>query len=225
MLRNRPFHCAACFVLLAAGALGHAQDKPKKEPTFALPPAPGSTPGGAPAAAPGGAPAGKPGEPAKPGAKKPDAKEEKERVPVKLDIKVSGRPEGKELDVPARYYVWTDPDGWHVRSCCKDKYFATFKGEVTLKNGGTFEKFRPIELERKGAHPDAWEVSADRTKLQFIINSSDHPDGFDFTVKGDEAAVVFDLKVAGKEQPKRIFIGHDNLHPPSAYFEFPANHR
>ena len=142
---------------------------------------------------------------------------------MKLDIKRSGRPEDKELNVSSRYYLWSDPDGWHIRSCCKDGYFATFKGEIAL-NGGTFEKFRTIELERKGKHPDAWQVSADRTKLEFVINSSDHPDGFDFTVKGKDATVTFDLKVGGKEQPKRIFIGHDNLHPPKAYFEFPAKH-
>jgi hypothetical protein len=220
MLRNQRLHCAAtCLFIMAAGTLSHAQDKPKKEPTFALPPVPGSAP------APGAAPAAKPGAPAKPDGNKNDKEPPKDRKPVKLDIKVSGRPEGKELDVSYRYYVWTDPDGWHVRSCCKDKTYATFKGEITLQNGGTFEKFRPIELERKGKHPDAWQVSEDRKKLEFIINSSDHPDGFDFTVKGDDATVVFDLKAGGKEQPKRIFIGHDNLHPPSAYFEFPANHR
>jgi hypothetical protein len=204
------------FVLTTTVVLAQGQKKPAKEPMFALP-------GGTPSVVPGAPPAAKPGaSPAAPGKKEEPPKE---RKPDKLDIKVSGRPEGKELDVPARYYVWTDPDGWHIRSCCKDKFFANFKGEITLKNGGTFEKLRPIELERKGAHPDAWELSADRTKIQFDINSSDHPDGFDFTVKGDDAAIVFDLKVANKDQPRRIFIGHDNLHPPSGYFEFPANHR
>jgi len=209
MLRNHFLNgVAVCLLVVATGASTSAQGKAKKPPTFALPPTPGAAPAAPPAAA----------------AEAP--KEAKERVPVKPDFKKSGRPEGKELDVPARYYLWTDPDGWHVRSCCKDRFFATFKGEITLTNGGTFEKFRTIELERKGKHPDAWQVSEDRTKLEFVINSSDHPDGFDFTVKGPaEATVIFDLKVGGKEQPKRIFIGHDNQHPSSAYFEFPASHR
>jgi hypothetical protein len=213
MLRNRPICRATTLLIVVAGSVAYGQGKPKNEPVFTVP-------GSAPAPA---APAGKPAAaPVKPDAKK---EEPKERKPAKLDIKVSGRPEGKELDVPARYYVWTDPDGWHIRSCCKDRYFANFKGEITLTNGGTFEKLRTIELERKGAHPDAWEISADRTKIRFDINSSDHPDGFDFTIDGDDATVIFDLKVANKEQPKRIFIGRDNLHPPSAFFSFPANHR
>lgn len=190
------------------------QPKPSSEPKFNLP---GSTPTPSPAATP--APA-----PARPADKTPEEKPAKERVPVKLDIKKFGRPEGKELDVSYRYYLWSDGDGWHLRSCCRDGYHATFKGEITLTNGGTFEKFRTIELEKKGKYPDAWQVSEDRTKLEFVINSSDHPDGFDFTVKGKDATIVFDLKAQGKEQPKRIFIGHDNLHPPSAYFEFPADH-
>ncbi|HVJ67679.1 MAG TPA: hypothetical protein VM510_06840, partial [Caulifigura sp.] len=204
-------------LIVLTSSLSHAQQKgqpkPPAAPKFALP-------GTTPAPAPGTPPA----APEKPADKKNDPKPEKERVPVKLDIKKFGRPEGKELDVSSRYYLWSDGDGWHLRSCCKDGYFATFKGEIRLTNGGTFEKFRTIELERKGQHPDAWQVSEDRTKLEFVINSSDHPDGFDFTVKGKEATVIFDLKVSGKEQPKRIFIGHDNLHPPSAYFEFPAKH-
>lgn len=226
MLWNRGFRGGVMGgLLMAACAVGHAQNKPKKEPTFVLPPAAGGVPGGTPGAAPGAAPATKPGVADQPGAKTPEEKEVKERVPVKLDIKVSGRPEGKELDVPARYYVWRDPDGWHVRSCCKDGFFDSFQGEITLKDGGKFEKFRPIELERKGKHADLWQVNQERTKLQFVMYSSDQPDGFDFTVKGDDASVVFDLKVREKDQPKRIFIGHDNLHPPSGYFEFPANHR
>lgn len=196
-----------CVLTAGASELLFGQEKPK----FALPPAPGTPPAARPAA--GSKPA---GEAAKPG-------EAKERTPVKLDIKRKGRPEGKELNVPARYYLWSDPDGWHLRSCTKDGYVAKFNGEITLK-GGTFEKFRPIELEPKGKHPDAWQVSPDRTQLKFAIQSSDHPDGFDFTVKGKDATVVFDLKVGGKEQPKRIFIGHDNLHPSSTYFEFPAKH-
>ncbi len=212
MLKNRRILCASgCLFIIAASALSNGQDKtPRKEPMFALPPARGQAPAAAPA---------------KPNGQKPAEKEKEEqpRVPVKLDIKRAGRPEGKELNVSTRYYLWSDSDGWHLRSCCKDNYFATFQGEVTLV-GGTFEKFRTIELERKGKHPDAWQVSEDRTKLQYVINSSDHPDGFDFTVKGKDAVVVFDLKIAGKSQPKRIFIGHDNLHPPSNYFEFPAKH-
>ena len=79
MLRNRPFHCAAISLfLMTAGSYCHGQ-KPKNEPTFAVP-------GSAPAPAPGGASAAKPGSPAKPDAKKPEPKEPKERKPAKLDI-------------------------------------------------------------------------------------------------------------------------------------------
>ena len=175
-------------------------------------------PSGQPASAPKSAA----GAPAKPGA--PPAKEPEERKPEQLTLKHSGRPEGKELDVSTRYYLWSDPDGWHLRSCCKDKYYATFKGVVTV-TGGKFAKFRPIELEAKGKHPDAWVVNEDRTRLEYVINSSDHPDGFDFTVAGKDAVLTFDLKVGDKERPKQIYIGHDNLHPKTSFFEVPADHK
>jgi len=215
----RAFSRVGWQLVLTAGVVAISSAAPGQEIRQSLVPTP--APGAAPAAAPA-----KPGAPAAKAAKgeKSAPTEEKERKPEKLDIKSFGRPEGKELNVSSRYYLWHDGDGWHIRSCCKDGYYATFQGEIEVK-GGTFEKLRTIELEAKGKHPDAWQLSEDRTKLKFIINSSDHPDGFDFTVKGKDATAVFDLKIGNKAQPKRIYIGHDNLHPPTAYFEFPADHR
>jgi len=234
MFRIRRSHRLQLLILalitITLGEPSRAAEKP-------APPAPGSNPAGGgnpagPYAAPGGNPAGgskAAGPYGAPGAKPsaPNAEAEKpaekevERVPVKLDIKHAGRPLGKELDVSSRYYVWSDPDGWHIRSACKSGYFAGFQGEITAING-TFEKIRPIALEAKGAHPDSWSLNPERNTLKFAMHTGDRPDGFDFTIKGKDASVTFDLKIGNKERAKQIYIGHDNLHPPKAFFEFPA---
>ncbi|QDT56526.1 hypothetical protein Pan44_45810 [Caulifigura coniformis] len=217
---------------VALGQSGRAAQKPPAvapggNPAGGNPASPYGAPGGNPAggnapAGPYAAPGSKPAAP-KEAAEKPAEKKEVERVPVKLDIKHVGRPLGKELDVSSRYYVWSDPDGWHIRSACKSGYFAGFQGEITAING-TFEKIRPIALEAKGAHPDSWLLNPERTTLKFTMHTGDKPDGFDFTIKGKDASLTFDLKIGNKERPKQIFIGYDNLHPPKSFFEFPAKH-
>ncbi len=201
---------------LAVGEPSHADNPPatSKKPTFALPSAAGQDPSAAPVAGQAAPPAATAAKP---------AEKEAERVPVKLDIKHSGRPLGKELSVSSRYYLWSDPDGWHIRSACKHGYFAGFQGEITATNG-TFEKIRPIALEVKGTHADSWSLNPERNKLTFVMHTGDKPDGFDFTIKGKDATVTFDLKIGQRANARQIYIGRDNLHPPKAFFEFPAAH-
>jgi hypothetical protein len=135
-------------------------------------------------------------------------------------LKPRGRPEGKDLDVPARYYVWTDDDGWHLRTAARR--MTRFEGVIRLKQG-SFEKLRAIGLESKGKSPDAWTVNKDRTEIKFDINTAGSFDGFDFTSKNPKDTIVgFELQVAGKSQPQKIFVGKGNAHPPEATFEFPA---
>jgi hypothetical protein len=135
-------------------------------------------------------------------------------------LKPRGRPEGKDLDVPARYYVWTDDDGWHLRTAARRT--TRFEGVIRLKQG-SFEKLRAIGLESKGKFPDSWTVNKDRTEIKFDIHTAGSFDGFDFTLKNAKEAVVgFDLQVSGKPQPQKIFVGKDNAHPKEGSFEFPA---
>jgi hypothetical protein len=135
-------------------------------------------------------------------------------------LKPRGRPEGKELDVPARYYVWTDDDGWHLRTAARR--MTRFEGVIRLKQGN-FEKLRAIGLESKGKFPDTWTVNKERTEIKFDIHTAGSFDGFDFTSKNPKETIVgFDLQVSGKPQPQKIFVGKDNDHPKEASFEFPV---
>src|SRR5687767_12196811 len=51
-------------------------------------------------------------------------------APKKLDP--WNRPEGSIVDQTARYYVWYDTKGWHIR--CTAKGLRTFHGTVRVKD-------------------------------------------------------------------------------------------
>lgn len=138
------------------------------------------------------------------------------------DISPQGKPEQKLVKVDtARYFVWQDSEGWHLRTASRG--LVKFTGSITLSSG-TFGKLRTAGLEKKGKYPDQWELNGQRNKVLFEVFTSNSFDGFDFDVRGKEAAVEFELKI-GKEarsMPKRIFIGADNAHPEQVKFSFPA---
>jgi hypothetical protein len=130
--------------------------------------------------------------------------------------------EGKLTDRPPRYYIWTDPQGWHLRSAAKEGGVIKFEGSIEL-TGGEFGKLRPVGLEAKGKFADAWRVDETRRKIDFKIFTSGAFDGFDFTIsKAKDAQVQFDMKIGPNYAPARVFIGKDNAHPKMVPFSLPA---
>jgi len=136
-------------------------------------------------------------------------------------ISPSGRFSDDLTGARARYYVWSDGDTWHLRTCSRRNVFAKFTGTVKLNNG-TFNRLRQIGLERKGRYADKWSVSQDRRTITFEIWTTSSFDGFDFDVNGADATVEFDVKIGGEARPGRIYIGNEGLHPTEAKFTFPA---
>ena len=131
-----------------------------------------------------------------------------------------GRMEGSPTDKPARYYVWHDPDGWHLRSC--SKALNRFDGSIRVSEG-TIRKYRPVGLEAKGKRPDKWGLDDGRQEIKFDIQTSNRFDGFDFSVSDPSAEIEFDLRINGKEMPGRIFVGRDGQHPAKAKFSLPGD--
>jgi hypothetical protein len=130
-----------------------------------------------------------------------------------------GRMDDHPTDKPARYYLWHDNDGWHLRSC--SRLVNTFDGKVGIEQG-TFGKLRPIGLDR-GRAADQWELNKDRNELKFALKTAQSFDGFDFTIDGADAELRFELLINGKPMPARVFVGRDGEHPREAKFVFPAN--
>jgi hypothetical protein len=143
------------------------------------------------------------------------------------EISPNGQPvdarEGKISDQPPRYYVWVDPQGWHLRCAAKKGGHVRFEGTLELSDG-EFGRLRPVGLEKKpGKVMDAWGVDATRRKLEFKIFTAGSFDGLDFTIaKAKEAQISFDLKITDKPAPGRTFIGKDSVHPAASPFSLPA---
>ena len=130
-----------------------------------------------------------------------------------------GRMEGSPTNQPARYYVWHDQDGWHVRSC--SRLVNEFQGTIRV-SGGTIRKCRPIGLDLRGKRPDRWSLSKDRREITFRTFTSTVFDGFDFSVDAPDATVEFELLINEKKMPRRIFVGRDGAHPSDVKFSFPG---
>ena len=138
---------------------------------------------------------------------------------------IQGKPEQDLVKVKnARYFVWHDSHGWHLRSAARA--LTQFSGSIRIE-GASFGKLRAIGLEAKGKNPDRWAVNADRTEIRFEIHTVRSFDGFDFDLSGGKQAarVVFDLSQGrdGRRMPKRIFLGRDGKHPQKSQFESPAH--
>jgi hypothetical protein len=128
----------------------------------------------------------------------------------------------KLVDRPARYYIWVDSQGWHLRTAAPERN-TKFSGTLELSDGA-FGKLREVGLELKSTKaPDAYRIDATRRKLEFSLTTWKGPDGLDFEItKGKDAEIAFDLKVADKPQPGRVFIGKENKSPSKSTFTLPA---
>ena len=141
------------------------------------------------------------------------------------DLSPLGKPEQNLVKVNnARYYIWHDSTGWHLRTA--SRRVANFIGSIKLE-GGSFRKLRTIGFETKGSAADCWGVNPERTELRFEIITAGSFDGFDFDIRGQDAEIVYDLKVfkTAAARADRIYIGRSGTHPKEAKFTLPADPR
>jgi hypothetical protein len=130
------------------------------------------------------------------------------------------RPEGTIVDQTARYYVWYDATGWHIR--CTAKGLRTFQGTVRAK-GTQIKSCVPVGLSdgKQKGKPDVWRVNDKRSELTFRFRTAAKSDGFDIKVEGD-GSVEFELTIDGEQKPQTIFVGEKKRHPAESPFSQPA---
>lgn len=129
------------------------------------------------------------------------------------------RPDESIVKNRARYYVWYDSSGWHVRCCAVRN--RVFNGTVTIENG-RIKACLPVGLKEK-TQKDSWTLSKDRLKVAFTFETSTKSDGVDLVVEGDEGKIKFDLAISpDKQTGAQVFIGRNQQHPPSNPFTLPA---
>jgi hypothetical protein len=144
--------------------------------------------------------------------KAPKAKAE----PVVLDP--YGRPEGSIVDQTARYYVWHDGQGWHIRTTAKGG--RNFHGAVRIHNA-TIKTYKSVGLKEKQKKQDSWRVNDTRNELTFQFLTGNLSDGLDFVLEGD-GEVEFELKIGDQKNPQAVFVGRGLQHPDTNPFRLPA---
>ena len=143
--------------------------------------------------------------PQKPGAKRPAGRKALDPI---------GRPDGQIHDQTARFYVWFDKSGWHVRTTAKQ--VRRFSGTIRLTEARV-KSCLPIGLkERQKAAADALRVKPDRSEVQFAFRSSTASDGFDLQVEsgsGDGGEIEFDLAIDDQRNARTVFVGKARQQP------------
>jgi hypothetical protein len=136
-------------------------------------------------------------------------------------IDPNGEPKGFRAGNTARYAIWHNKNGWHVRTTTA-KRERHFKGIIRIE-GGTFEKIHSHDLETEGRLRDWWKVGPQRQRVIFEFKTDRGIDGIDFRVSPSATLIHFNLHIDGKYEPELIFIGHHNHHPRSDPFNLPAH--
>ena len=131
------------------------------------------------------------------------------------------RPEGSIVNQSARFYVWYDKQGWHVRSTAK--VGRAFAGVIRLKDAKV-KSCVPIGLRdgKQRGVADTVKFNDERSNVKFSFRTGQLSDGIDLVVDGEEGQIEFELTIDGKQNPKAIFIGSGKQHPTSSPFTFPA---
>jgi len=152
-------------------------------------------------------------------AKKAKKKAASRAQPVVLDP--LDRPEGAIHDQTARYYLWYDKEGWHLRATAKGARI--FSGTIRLKDA-KIKSCVPIGLSdgKQKGFVDAIKFNDARNELKFSFRTANLSDGFDLAVDGEEGQIQFELQIDTKKNPKAIFIGRGRQNPDSNPVILPA---
>jgi hypothetical protein len=124
-----------------------------------------------------------------------------------------GRPPGFKAGAAAAYWIWLGPrGGWRVRTTTGDSSHV-FRGHVRALTGppAVISSVQPTRTEFSDR---IWKT---QTGWAFSFKTSGHADGFSFLTR-EPVCVVFDLQLDGGPEPKRVFVGREQVEPQSGFF-------
>lgn len=137
-------------------------------------------------------------------------------------VNAIGEPKGFKAGESARYALWHDKKGWHLRTTTA-KTEHHFVGSIHVEGGGHIEKVHSFHLEASGELQDHWKLDNDRKRLHFNFKTDKGVDGIAFHLTKEAKHVRFNLHIDGKHHAERIFVGHGNHHPQTDPFTLPAH--
>jgi hypothetical protein len=109
------------------------------------------------------------------------------------------------------YYVWNDPDGWHIRWTTRgDRH--VFAG--TLKCDGVFEDFEAVSAEGRDFIK---KISLDTLRFDTVVKGG--ADGMNFRLSPSTKTLTFDLRIDGRTAlPEEVRVGRDKVRPEKVPF-------
>lgn len=140
------------------------------------------------------------------------AKPSKE-VPTLAASTADDRPAGFQETSGPGFWIWRGPkDGWHVRTTTSGKEHS-FRGEVAVVGGnGVMTDLRANRTELNDR------VRGNPSGAAFEFKTAGFQDGIDFKIDPGNC-LDFDLRLDGKSQPGKIYIGGRQANPPSSHFK------
>jgi len=134
------------------------------------------------------------------------------------DVDPKGKPTTYKVGASARFAVWYDASGWHLRETTASKEQTAFTGTIETVGG----KITTMSLIGSGSKPSpALKANTEKFNLKDRINKG-LEGGMDLKLEDSVTAIKFDLQIDGKAVPEMIFIGAKGQHPTEGTFALPA---
>lgn len=121
------------------------------------------------------------------------------------------RPAGFQETSGPGFWVWRGPKGgWHVRTTTSGKEHH-FKGEIAVKGKGIMTELKANRTELNDR------VRGNPSGAAFEFKTAGFEDGVDFLVEPGNC-IEFNLKLDGKAQADKIYLGGHQTNPASSWF-------
>lgn len=135
------------------------------------------------------------------------------------DIDPKGKPKDYKLGATARFAIWMDDAGWHIRNTTASKDQTAFTGTIETVGG----KIATITLIGGPSKKPSAPLKANTAK--FTISDKINKGlegGMDLKLEPGVTEIKFKLQIDGKDSPELIFIGAKGEHPKEGEFSLPA---
>lgn len=134
------------------------------------------------------------------------------------EVDPKGMPSGYKPGLSARYVIWYDTDGWHIR-VTTSAALTKFMGTVEPVDGKIISM--KLVSGKKGADLPPLDTKSKSISLSNELGKG-LQSGYDFKLEDSATAIKFDLKINDKESPELIFIGANGVHPKGSAILLPA---
>jgi hypothetical protein len=135
------------------------------------------------------------------------------------NIDPDGEPAAFGKSKTARFGVWRDRDGWHLRTT-SDRQVHHFQGQIRVE-GGSFTQVSSYRnaREKPAAH---WKLKPNGQELVFDFRGNERLDGIRFKVSPGADRVMLTLRIDESDAVGQVYVGRKNQFPEVLPMSLPA---